>query len=66
MKGTVKKWLPRGFGFIDPDEGDDDIFVHHSEVEGADELEVGQRLEFGVEDSDKGPKAVNVKLIQSE
>lgn len=65
MKGTVKRWLlGRGYGFIKPDEGEDDVFVHHSEIEGAFELKEGQRVEFEVEDTYKGPRAVKVSLVE--
>jgi CspA family cold shock protein len=65
LKGTVKRWLlGRGYGFIKPDEGEDDVFVHHSEIEGAFELKEGQRVEFEVEDTYKGPRAVKVSLVE--
>jgi CspA family cold shock protein len=60
--GTVK-WFneSRGFGFIGR-EGKDDVFVHHSAIqgEGYKNLSEGQRVEFTVEQSPKGPQAVNV------
>jgi CspA family cold shock protein len=60
--GTVK-WFnaSRGFGFIGR-EGKDDVFVHHSAIqgEGYKSLDEGQRVEFTVEQSPKGPQAVNV------
>lgn len=63
MKGTIKRWLSgRGYGFIEPDEGEDDIFLHTSEVQGVYLLQEGQRVEFDVEDTDKGPRALNVSL----
>jgi CspA family cold shock protein len=63
MKGKVKRWLDRGYGFIEV-EGMDDVFVHHNEVQGAFELKEGQQLEFDLEDSPKGPRAVNVKIVE--
>jgi CspA family cold shock protein len=64
LKGTVKRWLTgRGYGFIDPEEGNDDIFVHHSEIGGLYELREGQKVEFEVESTDRGPRAVNVKPV---
>ena len=64
MKGTVKRWLTgRGYGFIDPEEGNEDIFVHHSEIGELYELHEGQKVEFEVESTDRGPRAVNVKLV---
>ncbi|MEA2089682.1 MAG: cold-shock protein [Thermoproteota archaeon] len=63
-KGTVKRWLKfRGYGFIQPEEGGEDIFVHNSEVQGRDSLNEGDKVEFEVVSSYKGPKAVNVKPI---
>jgi CspA family cold shock protein len=64
LEGTVKRWLDRGFGFIGVDGRDDDIFVHNSELNGAFELHAGQKVEFDVEDSPKGPRAVNVKVVE--
>lgn len=65
LKGTVKRWLlGRGYGFIQPDEGEKDIFVHYSDIEGESELKEGQRVEFEVEDTYRGPRAVKVSLIE--
>ena len=65
MKGTVQRWLDgRGYGFIKPDEGGDDIFVHHTEIRGAYSLREGQRVEFDVQRTDRGLRAINVKLIE--
>ena len=62
--GTVK-WFneQKGFGFIKPDEGDRDLFVHHSniEVNGYRSLEEGQRVEFEMGQGRKGPEAVHVR-----
>jgi len=59
----VKRWLTgRGYGFIDVDE-DDDIFVHHTDLQDAYALMRGQKVEFDVEDTPKGPRAVNVKVV---
>lgn len=65
MKGTVKRWLlGRGYGFIEPDEDGSDVFVHQSEIGVLSELREGQRVEFEVESTHKGPRAINVKLIE--
>lgn len=64
MEGTVKRWLDRGYGFIDVDGMEDDVFVHNSELQGAFQLREGQRVEFDVEDSPKGPRALNVKVVE--
>ena len=62
--GTVKKFFPeRGFGFITPDGGGDDVFVHVSALEGtgSQELSEGRHVEFDVEQSPKGPQAKSVR-----
>jgi CspA family cold shock protein len=62
-KGTVK-WFnaDKGFGFIAPDDGGEDLFVHHSEVRtgGYASLNEGQQVEFQVGQGRKGPCATNV------
>ena len=61
--GTVK-WFnsDKGFGFIAPDDGGADLFVHHSEVQmsGRAMLDEGQKVEFEVGEGQKGPCAKNV------
>jgi len=65
LEGKVKKWLTlRGFGFIEVDDSDDDVFVHNSELSGVSSLKPGQKVEFEVENAPKGPRAKNVKLIE--
>jgi len=65
LKGTIKRWLNgRGYGFIEPEAGGDDIFLHHSDIKGAQEPREGQKVEFEVQSADKGPRAVNVKMIE--
>lgn len=65
LKGTVKRWLSgRGYGFIEPEEGGDDIFVHHSDIKGAYDLKEGQKVEFEVQSSQKGPRAINVNIVE--
>jgi len=62
-QGTVKWFSSRkGFGFIVPDDGSDDLFVHHSEIktDGYASLEEGQKVEFEVGQGKKGPCATNV------
>lgn len=62
--GTVK-WFSRikGYGFIAPDDQEQEIFVHFSGIEGEGyrNLEKGQRVSFQVEETEKGPQAVNVR-----
>ena len=64
MEGEVKRWLDgRGFGFIEVDDQDEDVFVHHSELKDAYTLKRGQKVEFDLESTFKGPRAVNVKVL---
>ncbi len=63
MEGTVKRWLDRGFGFIAVEGQDDEVFVHHTSLDGISELREGQKVEFEVEDGPKGPRATNVKVV---
>ena len=64
--GTVK-WLSdeKGFGFITPDEGTDDLFIHQSAIvgEGFRSLSEGAKVSYESESGDKGPRAVNVQAI---
>lgn len=63
--GTVK-WFDstKGFGFIAPEDGSKDVFVHHSAIEGSGykELSEGQRVEFESEQGAKGPQATRVRV----
>ena len=68
--GTVK-WFSRvkGYGFISPEGGEKDVFVHYSAItgDGYRNLEEGQRVEFAIEDTPKGPQAANViAVVQQE
>ena len=62
-KGTVK-WFSdsKGFGFITPDDGSKDVFVHHSAIQGMGYKSLAENdvVEFEVEQGEKGPKALNV------
>lgn len=61
--GTVKWFNPiKGFGFITPEEGDKDVFVHITAVEasGLDGLQEGQKVTYETESDAKGVKAVNL------
>lgn len=63
MKGVIKKLDERKFGFITV-EGEKDVFFHSNECESGvfDSLKEGDVVVFETADSDRGPKAVNVKL----
>ena len=64
--GTVK-WFSddKGFGFITPDEGSRDLFVHHSNIsaDGYRSLVEGAKVSYEEEAGPKGPKAVNVMKL---
>lgn len=66
--GTVK-WFndKKGYGFITPEDGEKDCFVHFSAIqaEGFKSLKEGQRVEFEIVDGDKGPAAQNVTIASS-
>ena len=68
-QGTVQ-WFSRvkGYGCIRPDEQEEDVFVHYSAIqgEGYRNLNEGQRVEFAVEDTPKGPQAVDVVGLDAE
>lgn len=70
QQGKVK-WFDaeKGFGFIEPDEGGKDIFVHRNNVEnlGYDQgLHDGEAVEFEVEETPKGLSAINVQSLEYE
>jgi CspA family cold shock protein len=64
--GTVK-WFndEKGFGFITPDEGGKDVFVHQTAIQtdGFRSLSEGAKVEFDQQDGEKGPQAANVKPV---
>ena len=66
MTGLVKWFNPeKGFGFITPDNGSKDVFVHFSAIQSNDfkSLYEGQKVEFSVENGAKGPSATNVVAL---
>jgi CspA family cold shock protein len=64
--GTVK-WFndAKGYGFITPDEGEKDLFVHHSNIDavGFKSLAEGAKVEFEARSGAKGPEAASVKPL---
>lgn len=64
MTGSIKRLTEQGFGFITPDgEGAKDVFFHVSALIDIafDDLREGDKVTFDIEESDKGPRAVNVQ-----
>ena len=68
-KGTVK-WFnnAKGFGFILPDDGGDDLFAHYSSIvmDGYRTLKAGQAVSFDIEEGDKGRHAKNITSANTE
>lgn len=62
MNGTIKRLTDKGFGFIAQTGSDKDVFFHSSSLVDVtyDELREGDAVTFDTEDSEKGPRAINV------
>lgn len=65
MRGTIKRLAEKGFGFITPDEGKKDIFFHCSGLKNSEfsDLQEGDRVEFETEKGEKGPRAVDIRVL---
>jgi CspA family cold shock protein len=68
MSVGIVKWFSnsKGYGFISPDEGGEDVFAHFSaiEMEGYKSLNEGQKVEFDITDGPKGLQASNIREAQ--
>lgn len=68
LTGTVEFFKDdKGFGFIRPDDGSKDVFVHHSviQMDGFKTLKRGDKVSFDIVEDAKGPRATNVKRLSS-
>ena len=62
FEGVVKKFqYKKGFGFVSSPELDNDVFVHHSDADF--KIQEGNKVSFKIQDTDKGPRAVEVKFL---
>jgi cold shock protein len=64
-QGTIKRLTDRGFGFISREGSDKDLFFHSKELQGVtfEELKEGDKVQFEVAESPKGPNAVSVSKV---
>lgn len=63
-QGTIKTLTDKGFGFIQREGHDKDLFFHSNEVNGNfEDLKQGQTVSFSAEEGQKGPNAVNVTVV---
>jgi CspA family cold shock protein len=64
LKGTVKFFHDQnGYGFIETEEMDDDVYFNVDDQEDGFEVEEGDEVEFETEEADRGPKATDIKFV---
>jgi len=65
-QGTIKRLMDRGFGFIAREGSDKDLFFHSNELQGVEfnELKEGDKVQFEVGESPKGPNAIKVSRVE--
>lgn len=67
MQQGVVKWFndQKGYGFISPDDGGKDLFVHHTSIQmdGFKTLAEGEKVEYEVQQGQRGPSAANVRKV---
>lgn len=67
IEGTVIHWkIDRGYGFVRPEDGSPDVFLHAGEVEGGATVRVNTRVSFLVTATDRGPKAAQVRILRRD
>jgi|Deesub1362A_J573_1020465.scaffolds.fasta_scaffold04457_1 CspA family cold shock protein len=65
MEGIVKRWMTgKSYGFIGVEGMEKDVFVHQSDVKSDEILKEGQKVKFDIKDEPRGPKAINVEVIE--
>jgi len=65
-EGKIKRLTDRGFGFIEYDDSDEDLFFHSNELQGVEynDLKEGDKVEFEIAEGPKGPNAVKVSKVE--
>jgi len=63
MEGIVKKWMT-SYGFIEVEGMEKDVFAHESDVKSGGVLKVGDKVKFDVKDEARGPKAINIEVVE--